>query len=161
MFASRALFYTVPSGSKCGKLTWICIRWSKMSQVSSGSIHVPGICHINTHPDVCSLLPDRQIWEVIGNRSFPRQTEAGYSVQVSLQMDLWCLLYSLSNPGVDSGLFEAQFTSTEEFTMFRLHPQPHWPPTQIPMYTHTFTILPVIMLSISGSNKGTFTFIFE
>lgn len=133
MFASRAFFYTVPSGSKCGKLTRICIRWSKLSQVSYGSMHVPDI---NTHPVVCSLLPDRQIWELIRNRSFPRQTETGFSVQVSLQMDLWCLLYSLSNLGVDSGLFEAQFTSTEEFTTFRLRPQPHWPQQKSPC-THT------------------------
>lgn len=79
----------------------------------------------------------------------PRQTDlSGYQKQkvpkidprqllpiCGALLDLWRLLYSCSNLGVDRGLSQARFTA--EFTASRLHPATPVTPTQIQPHAST------------------------
>lgn len=132
--------YTAPQWvSICEKVPWMCISPSKACLVLL----------------ICWYLPQHEPRRLL---TIPRQTDlSSYQKQrvpkidwrqplwiCEALLDLWCLLYSLSNLGVDPGLSEARFTA--QFTAFRLHPPPHWPQTQIPICLHTLPPLPASML---------------
>lgn len=68
-----------PAGGRGGgglRMPQKCLEmWASGPESSPGksaSINVPGICHINTRPDVGARFPGGQIRAVIRNRSFPR-----------------------------------------------------------------------------------------
>lgn len=100
--------------------------------------------------------------------SVPRQTDlSGYQKQkvpkidprqllpiCGALLDLWRLLYSCSNLGVDQGLSQARFTA--EFTASRLHPATPVTPTQIQPHasTHFQRYLPACPARAAAAGGG-------